>query len=86
MLKGPSGCGKTTAINLLLKYHDAIGGSIEIDGVPLDRIGSTYRLITAVRQEAVLFCDTLRNNLAMYRETPDSKLIEALISFAALTR
>lgn len=80
LLKGPSGCGKTTAINLLLKYYDATDGSIEIDGTPLEQIGSTYSLITVVRQEAILFHDTLRNNLTMYGEIPDSKLIEMLKS------
>ncbi len=80
LLKGPSGCGKTTAINLLLRYYDATAGSIEIDGVPLNQISSTYELITIVRQEAILFHDTLRNNLTMYQEISDSRLFEVLMS------
>lgn len=78
LLKGSSGCGKTTAINLLLRYYDATNGRIEIDGTPLTQIGSTYDLITVVRQEAVLFHDSLRNNLTMYQEIPDSKLVHIL--------
>lgn len=78
LLKGPSGCGKTTAVNLLLKYFDVSGGEIEIDGVPLERIESTYGLVTVVRQEATLFHDTLRNNLTMYRQVPEERLIGAL--------
>lgn len=78
LIKGPSGCGKTTAINLLLRYYDATGGSIEIDGVPITEYGSTYDCMTVVRQEAVLFRDTLRNNLTMFRDIPDGKLIEML--------
>ena len=80
LLKGPSGCGKTTAINLLLKYYDATDGCIEIDGVTLDQIGSTYSLMTVVQQEATLFHDTLRNNLTMYQEVSDSKLFDVLKS------
>lgn len=80
LLKGPSGCGKTTAINLLLKYYDATGGSIKIDGTPIDQMESTYGLMTIVRQDAILFRDTLRNNLTMYREVPDSRLIDVLKS------
>lgn len=80
LLKGPSGCGKTTAINLLLKYYDVADGCIEIDGTTLDQIGSTYSLMTVVRQEATLFHDTLRNNLTMYQEVSDSKLFEVLQS------
>ena len=34
--------------------------------------------MTVVRQEAILFHDTLRNNLTMYREIPDEKLIALL--------
>ncbi|MBO5869784.1 MAG: ABC transporter ATP-binding protein [Clostridia bacterium] len=80
LLKGPSGCGKTTAINLLLKYYDTAIGKIEIDGRALDTICSTYNLITVVRQEAILFHDTLRNNLTMYQDIDDVRLIEALKS------
>ena len=34
--------------------------------------------MTVVRQEAILFHYTLRNNLTMYREIPDEKLIALL--------
>ena len=34
--------------------------------------------MTVVRQEAVLFHDSLRNNLTMYQDIPDKKLIEML--------
>ena len=75
LLKGPSGCGKTTAVNLLLGYYDVTAGSITVDG---EALMDPYGLITVVRQEAVLFRDTLRNNLTMYREIPDGKLRDAL--------
>ena len=78
LLRGPSGCGKTTAVNLLLRYHSPTGGSIELDGVPIEELGSTYGLMTVVRQEAVLFRDTLRNNLTLYRPVPDERLREVL--------
>lgn len=78
LLKGSSGCGKTTVVNLLLKYFRVTGGQIEIDGVALEAMGSTYGLMTVVRQEATLFHDTLRNNLTMYRAVPERKLIDVL--------
>lgn len=80
LIKGPSGCGKTTAVNLLLKYFPVTGGHIEIDGSPLEKIGSTYGLLTVVRQEAILFHDTLRNNLTMYQDVPEEQLLAALKS------
>ena len=78
LIKGPSGCGKTTAVNLLLRYYDINDGSIEIDGVPLSEYGNTYDCMTVVRQEAVLFHDSLRNNLTMYRDISDDRLIRML--------
>lgn len=78
LIQGPSGCGKTTAINLLLHYYDVDEGVIEFDGVPISEYNNTYSCITIVRQEAVLFHDTLRNNLTMYQQIPDEKLIQVL--------
>ena len=80
LIKGPSGCGKTTAVDLLLRYHDVTAGSITIDGVPIDAYATTYAAMTVVRQEAVLFHDTLRGNLTMYRQIGDEKLVKTLQS------
>lgn len=80
LVRGPSGCGKTTAINLLLRYYDADSGCILADGVPITQYGSTYPCITVVRQEAVLFGDTLRNNLTMGQEIAEEKLCGLLRS------
>ena len=80
LIKGPSGCGKTTAVNLLLRYYDVASGRITVDGTPVTAYGSTYSAITVVRQEAVLFHDTLRNNLTMYRDVRDEELIKMLHS------
>jgi len=78
LIKGPSGCGKTTAANLLLRYYDVDTGFIEIDGIPITNYSSTYDCMTVVRQEAILFNDSLRNNLTMFSEIPDKKMIEVL--------
>lgn len=80
LLEGPSGSGKTTVINLLLRYHDVDAGSICLDGSPIARYENTYGLITVVRQEATLFCDTLRNNLTLYRSIDDARLMDVLRS------
>ena len=78
LLKGASGSGKTTAVNLLLGYYRVSGGAIELDGVPIEKMGDPYGLITVVRQEATLFRDSLRSNLTMYRDVPDERLMEVL--------
>lgn len=76
--KGPSGCGKTTAVNLLLGYYTPTRGTIEIDGIALKPFQNIYSCVTVVRQEAVLFHDTLYQNLAMYQDIPTSKIIQVL--------
>ncbi len=68
------------AINLLLRYYDVASGKITVDGVPITEYGSTYSAITVVRQEAVLFHETLRNNLTMYCSVSDEELIKMLQS------
>lgn len=78
LLKGPSGCGKTTAVNLLLRYYQPDAGEITVDGLPLGESGDPYARATVVRQEAVLFRGTLRDNLSMYRDIPEERLLEAL--------
>lgn len=80
LLKGRSGCGKTTAVNLLLRYYDPDAGEITVDGVPIREAGDPYARATVVRQEAVLFHDTLRNNLTMYRDIPEDRLLDTLNS------
>lgn len=78
LLQGPSGCGKTTAVNLLLRYYDTDSGEILVDGIPLSRFDSTYDCITVVRQDAILFRDSLRNNLTLYRNISAEKLFQVL--------
>lgn len=78
LLQGPSGCGKTTAVNLLLGYYETGSGAITLDGTPVSALRNPYQFMTVVRQEATLFCDTLRNNLTMYRDIPDEALTAML--------
>lgn len=80
LLQGPSGCGKTTAVNLLLRYYDPTSGKITVDGRPLSAFDSTYPCVTVVRQEAILFHASLRDNLTLYRELSDEALFRVLRS------
>lgn len=85
LVTGPSGCGKTTLINLLLQYYTPCAGRITIDAAPLEQLAVPYALMTVVRQEAVLFQDTLRNNLTLYTDHSDAELI-AMLRHLGLTK
>ena len=65
-LVGQSGSGKSTLVDLLPRYHDVTGGEILIDGVNVKdfRIRDLRSLIGNVNQEAILFNDSFRNNIA----------------------
>jgi len=66
---GPSGAGKTTIFNLLPRLYDATAGSVRIDGqdVREAQIASVRGAISLVAQEAALFNDTIRANIALGR-------------------
>ncbi len=63
---GQSGSGKSTLVDLVPRYHDVTSGSILIDGVDIRdmKIQSLRGLIGNVNQEAILFNDTIFNNIA----------------------
>ncbi len=80
-LVGASGAGKSTVFNLLTRLVDADGGQILIGGVPvagfdLARLRSLYSVVS---QDALLFDETLRDNILMGRDgVPDTALNHAL--------
>ena len=65
-LVGQSGSGKSTLVDLIPRYHDVCEGSISIDGTDIRelRIKDLRSLIGNVNQEAILFNDTIFNNIA----------------------
>ncbi len=73
---GPTGCGKSTVINLLMRFYDVDGGSIQVDGC--DIRGLTRKSLRAsygmVLQETWLKSATIRENIAYGR--PDASMEE----------
>ena len=65
-LVGQSGSGKSTLADLIPRYYDAGEGSITLDGTDIRgfRIKDLRSLIGNVNQEAILFNDTIFNNIA----------------------
>ncbi|MBQ4571371.1 MAG: ABC transporter ATP-binding protein [Bacilli bacterium] len=64
-LVGATGSGKTTIVNLLLRFYDIDSGQILIDGKDIkDMSKKDLRdCISIVLQDAVLFGDTVENNV-----------------------
>ena len=71
-LVGQSGSGKSTLVDLIPRYHDVSEGAILIDGQDIRQlsIGSLRGLIGNVNQEAILFNDTIFNNIAFGAPVP----------------
>ena len=65
-LVGQSGSGKSTLVDLIPRYYDACDGSITLDGTDIRnlRVKDLRSLIGNVNQEAILFNDTIFNNIA----------------------
>lgn len=64
-LVGQSGSGKSTLADLLPRFYDVQGGSIEVDGHDVRnlRVHDLRSLMGNVNQEAILFNDTFYNNI-----------------------
>ncbi len=65
-LVGPNGSGKTTLVSLLLRFFEPTRGRICIDGQDIADVtlASLRGQIGLVTQEAVIFSDTVRGNIA----------------------
>jgi subfamily B ATP-binding cassette protein MsbA len=64
-LVGPSGAGKSTFANLVPRFYDASEGAITLDGVDIRNVRKTdlRSQIALVSQEAILFNDSIENNI-----------------------
>nr|WP_294495074.1 ABC transporter ATP-binding protein [uncultured Anaerosporobacter sp.] len=67
---GPTGCGKTTVINLLMRFYDVDGGSIQVDNRDIKTMSreELRRNYGMVLQETWLFHGTVRENIAYGKE------------------
>lgn len=77
-LVGPSGAGKSTLVDLICRFYDPTTGRILADGKDLRTLeGRKYRrLMGIVTQEAILFNDTIENNIRFGREGLSREAVE----------
>ena len=69
---GQSGSGKSTLVDLIPRFWDVEKGSVTVDGIDVKdlRVKELRGLMGNVSQEAILFNDTIFNNIAF--GTPDA--------------
>lgn len=84
-LVGPSGAGKSTVFNLLARLYDATSGAVRVDAQDVRDVtlASLRGSIALVAQEAALFNDTIRANIALGRAHATHAEIEEAARAAA---
>jgi len=75
---GQSGSGKSTLVDLIPRYYDVVEGQVLIDGTDVRelRLHDLRSLIGNVNQEAILFNDSFRNNIAFGAASATQEEIE----------
>lgn len=86
-LVGASGAGKSTVFNVLTRLVDPGAGKISIGGVdiqdmPLSQLRS---LFSVVSQDALLFDETLRENILLGRDDVDEARLKQVLDDAHVT-
>ncbi|MEM9579592.1 MAG: ABC transporter ATP-binding protein [Pseudomonadota bacterium] len=80
-LVGASGAGKSTIFNVLTRLTDPHSGTATIAGTPVTQLdlGELRNLFSVVSQDALLFDETLRENILLGRtDVSDAALLEVL--------
>ena len=86
-LVGSSGSGKSTLADLLPRFYDTASGSISIDGADIKdfRLEDLRSLMGIVTQEAILFNDTIANNILFGHPTATLEDVKAAAKLANAT-
>lgn len=76
-LVGASGAGKSTVADLVPRFHDVLSGSVSIDGVDVRncKVKDLRNLMGIVSQEAILFNDTIYNNITLGSENVTKEMV-----------
>lgn len=85
---GYSGCGKTTLVKLLYRLYNVQKGEIRIDGKNINEVKqeSLRSEMSIVPQEAILFDDTIYNNIKFANPKAKRKEVLRAIKFAQLDK
>ena len=83
-LVGASGAGKSTLIDLIPRFYDLTEGEILLDGINIKnyQLKDLRGLMSMVSQEAILFNDTIYNNIVFGLENISAAEVEAAAKVA----
>ncbi len=77
-LVGSTGAGKSTFVKLVARFYDVTGGTVLIDGTPVQDLDLSEfrRKLGYVPQEPFLFSGTIRDNIAYGRPDATDETVE----------
>lgn len=77
---GESGSGKSTLAKIIMGFYKVNDGSIKLGDVAINQFPESqlYQLISYMQQDTFLFSDTLYNNITLYQNYSNEKVIQAV--------
>lgn len=77
---GENGSGKSTIIKIISGIYDVSQGEVLLNKVNIKKLSlSNYReILSVVSQQIYLFDDTIKNNICLYKEVNEEKIMQAL--------
>ncbi len=84
---GSTGCGKSTLVNLIPRFYDVTGGSIELDGHDIRNysLEELRDMIGFVPQKGILFSGTIASNLRFGKSDATDEQIKKAAKIAQAT-
>lgn len=75
---GPTGAGKSTLVNLLMRFFEINGGSISIDGIPIQEMTreNVHDQFCMVLQDTWIFQGSIRENIVYCKEGVTDRQVE----------
>lgn len=80
LLIGRNGAGKSTMLRLLKRSMVDYGGTIRINGRELRECSyrSLANIVSYINESVSLICDTVRQNITLYRDIPEERVQEVV--------
>ncbi|WP_346888570.1 ABC transporter ATP-binding protein [Clostridium sp. UBA1056] len=77
---GLNGSGKSTLLDILLKIYEPSHGEVYIDGIDIKNINTRdlRKNISVINQNSYIFNGSIRENVALFKSTPDERINELL--------